>query len=369
MTKSYILAFIIALVAVLWIGSSFIIPPAEDEGGQQNTTQSDMANVPAGTSPDDRVKAILRVRVETVGPQEYQKKISLSGRAIAERQVVLRAEAEGQVINVIRDEGEAVSKGDAIVAIDVRERRERVNEAEELVKQRKIEFEAAQKLIKQGYASEVRLAQAQSAYESAQAALTRARIQLEKTTIEAPFDGVLGQRYVDIGDYLRVGDQVTEIVDLDPLKVRVFVNENEVLQIAEGQSAKLRFAGGAMREGVVTYVAPAADTESRTFQVNVEVENGQSPLPAGLTAQVEISVSSKAAYNFKPSSMTLNDAGDVGVKIVNADNKIEFIPIKVIDDSTDSVWVTGLQGRVRVVTVGQDFVVPGQTVEAVEGES
>lgn len=369
MTKSYILALVIAVIAVLWIGSGYILPLNNDDSSSGNSQSSNTNEaIPDDATADEKAKAITRVRVETVSPQNYEKKITLSGRSVAARQVTLRAETEGQVIAVITDEGEEVSKGDNIVSIDVRERRERLSEAEELVKQRKIEFEAAQKLMKQGFASDVRLAQAQSAYESSLAAMTRARIELEKTTIQAPFDGVLGRRYVDVGDYLRIGDQVSQIVDLDPLEVRVFVNENEVLQIVEGQSAMLQFSGNERRQGVVTYVAPAADMDSRTFQVNVEVENKENPLPAGLTAQVEIAVASKSAYNIKPSSLTLNDAGDVGVKTVGDSDEVAFIPVTVIDDNPQSLWITGLNGDVRVVTVGKDFIIPGQIVEAVEGE-
>ena len=358
MKKSYLIALIIALIAILWIGSKAVIPNGlSDQDLIENTDE---------TTPES--KNPMKVSVKTVEPQNYIERISASGRSAASRNVTLRAEAEGQVVAVIANEGEAISTGQKILNVDVRERRERVREAQELVKQRQIEFEATQKLIKQGYASNVRLAQTQSAYESARALLKRAQIELEKTTIIAPFDGVLGKRYVDVGDYLRIGDEITDIIDLDPLEVTVFVNEKEVLQLHAGNDVELNFSSGEKRKGKVVYVSPVADESSRTFRVDIRFDNDMNTLPAGLTVQVNIAVANKKAYQIPSSILTLNDAGDVGIKIIADQNKVEFAPVTIIDDTRTLMWVTGLKGSVRVVTVGQDFVVPGQIVEAIESE-
>ena len=96
------------------------------------------------------------------------------------------------------------------------------------------------------------------------------------------------------------------------------------------------------------------------------MDNVENPLPAGLTAQVDITVESKNAFQIKPSIMTLGDDGRVGVKIVNGEDKIEFKSIAIIEDKPDYLWVSGLNDGDRVVIVGQDFVAPEQVVEAVE---
>jgi len=357
MNKSYLLAIIIAVVTLVWVGSGFFM-------------KSDSENNPteAEKSTEVKPKEATRVRVRTLEAKDYDKKIVLNGRSQASKNVTLRAEADGQVIEILREEGEAITKGQQIIKIDIQERKERVREARELVKQRQIEFEAAQKLIKQGFASNVRLAQTQSAYESARAGLKASEINLEKTTIVAPFDGILGQRFVDIGDYVRVGDSVSRIVDLNPLEVAVSVNEKEVVQIKKGDNAILKFAGGEKRDGLVTFISPAADEESRTFRVDVAFDNSENTLPAGLTAQVEISIKSNQAMQIPPSIITLNDAGAVGVKIVNADNKIEFKEITIVEDTPEFLWITALDNQTRVVIVGQDFVSQGQDVNAVEEE-
>ena len=356
MKKSYFIAIIITILAVLWIGSGLIVPL--DDGGDKVTEEHGVT----GSDKDD----IMRVQVETISPQEYTKTITSNGRSQASKDIIVRAEAEGLVTTVIANDGDEILKDAEIVKIDVREKHERVREARELVKQHKIEYDAAKKLIKQGFASDVRLAQTQSSYEAARASLTRAQIDLDKTVVKAPFDGILGKRSVDVGDYVKIGESLTELFDLTPLEIAVFLNEKEIVQIRKGNKATLKFTNGEVRGGLVKYISPSADKDTRTFRVEVEIDNEEGTLPAGLTAQIEIDVKSKQAYKIPPSILTLNDAGSVGVKIVTDDNKVEFVPVKIVNDSPDLMWVTGLTGTARVVTVGQDFLIPGQIVEPVE---
>lgn len=309
---------------------------------------------------------LMKVQVRKITFEPYTKKITLNGRSEASKNVTIRAETEGQIIEVLRDQGDAITKGAQIVKINIQERSVRVRESSELVKQRKIEYDAARKLIKQGFASDVRLAQTQSAYESARASLKRAQIDLGKTTVSAPFDGILGRRHVDVGDYVRVGDEITDIVDLSPLKIAVFVNEKEVVQLKKNNPAMLKFAGGEKRQGIVSFIAPAADMQSRTFRVEIEMDNTENQLPAGLTAQVDIEVLSKQAAKIPPSILTLNDDGAVGVKIIDNEGKAEFKAVEILEDTADHIWIKGLDDGARVVMVGQDFIISGQIVEAVE---
>jgi multidrug efflux system membrane fusion protein len=353
MKKSYLLAFIIAVVVALWIGSGFFLE-----------TDPSRQEIPVETANEKN--DLMRVQVKTIAFEPYIKKISVNGRSEASKDVTLRAEAEGQIVEILHDQGQTIARGEQIVKIDIREKSERVREARELVKQRRIEYEAAKKLIKQGFASDVRLAQTQSAFESARASLKRAEIDLEKTTVVAPFDGVLGQRHVDVGDYVSFGDAITDIVDLDPLKIVVFVNENEIVQLQKGNRAMIKFPAIEPRQGEVKFIAPSANRDTRTFRVEIQMDNTEDPLPAGLTAQVDIDVLSKQATKIPPSILTLNDDGDVGVKVIDGENKARFTAIDIIEDTPEYLWVTGLDEGARVVMVGQNFLVPGQEVEPVE---
>jgi multidrug efflux system membrane fusion protein len=352
MKKSYIIAAAILILASLWIGSGFL----GDQTHEQAATETP-------ETVADQPSELMKVRVINSVAQNYKKNIRLNGRSQPSKNITLSAEAEGQIIEILADEGETVIQGTEIIKIDVREREERVREAAELVKQRQIEYNAAQKLIKQGYSSDVRLAQTRSALESARASLTRAELALQKTVITAPFDGVLGERHVDIGDFVSIGTALSNMVDLNPLEVTIFVNEKDVVQIQEGDAASVRFSNGAIIDGVITFIAPAADEQSRTFKVDVELPNDDNNLRAGLTAEVTIETIDKLAHKISPAILTLNDAGDVGVKTVTNDNIVQFTPITIIADEPTHMWVSGLPDQVKIITVGQDFVLDGQKVD------
>jgi len=176
---------------------------------------------------------------------------------------------------------------------------------------------------------------------------------------------VLSKRYVDIGDYVRIGDPVTGLVDLDPLEVTIFVNEKDVVQLEKGNEANLRFSGGETRMGKVSYIAPAGDADSRTFRIDVEMDNVENPLPAGLTAEVRIAVKTKKAHKISPAILTLDDEGQVGVKMVDQSNKVVFTPVEIIADEPSAMWITGLSDTAKIIVVGQDFVSNGQQVDPV----
>src|SRR5690606_10373255 len=125
----------------------------------------------------------------------------------------------GQVVELLADKGQAVKTDQVIARIDRKDRLARVSEARELVNQRTIEFNAAQSLEKDGFYSRTRLAQAAADLESARAQLKLAQINLGKSDVKAPFDGVIGDRMVDVGDYATVGMTLFRILDLDPLKL------------------------------------------------------------------------------------------------------------------------------------------------------
>lgn len=352
MQKSYLLATVILLIALLWVGSGLVFSGSDEKQTAEETT----------VSSDN---GTMKVRVMDSQAVDHQKTVSVNGRTKPSKDVVLRAETEGQITDILVDEGVVVEAGTAIIAIDIREREEVLREAQERVRQREIEYNAAQKLMKQGYSSDVQVAQAQSALESARATLTRARIDLEKTKITAPFDGVLGERSVDIGDYVQGGDQVTRLVALDPLEVTLYVNEKDVMHISVGDRADIRFAEAEARTGVVSYIAPTADDKTRTFRVDVRMENADYAVPGGLTASVSMIVHEERAHKVSPAILTLNDAGDVGVKIVNDQKKVRFIPVRILTDEPSAMWIAGLPDHVQIITVGQDFVVDGQSVEPV----
>ncbi|MHC4139697.1 MAG: efflux RND transporter periplasmic adaptor subunit, partial [Planctomycetota bacterium] len=195
--------------------------------------------------------------------------------------------------------------------------------------------------------------------------LTKAIIAQENTKIKAPFKGLIYDQMIEVGDYVSVSDTIFTIVDMDPIELVVFISERNISNIRLEQEASAEFYNGDTVTGKVSYIASVADQATRTFRVEISTPNPDYSIKDGLTAKVRISVEEKKAHKISPSVLSLNDVGQIGVKIVNAQNKVQFVPVTILSDTSDYMWVLGLPDNVRLITVGQDFVSHGQTVRPV----
>ena len=117
--------------------------------------------------------------------------------------------------------------------------------------------------------------------------------------------------------------------------------------------------------GRIRYVAPVADEGTRTFGVELEVDNQDRALRAGGTAELRIPAESVLAHRVSPSLLTLDDAGNVGVKIVNDAGKVEFIVADIALSTNEGVWLAGLPETATIITVGQGYVASGSAAVAV----
>jgi multidrug efflux system membrane fusion protein len=298
----------------------------------------------------------------------YTDKVLVTGRTQASRTVRLKAEIGGLVERLEKQEGDAAAQGDILAVLEVRDRAARVAEARERADQRRIEYDAARKLEDKGFNSKVRRAQALADLESARAALKQAEIELEKTKIKAPFDGIVSDQAVEAGGYLAEGDPLFTIVDLDPVELTGFVSERQIQDIAPDSFVQAEFLDGGTLEGRMTYIAPAADEQTRTFRIVVSAPNPDLRVKDGLTAKLRIPSKKKQAYRISPSILSLDDQGRIGVKIVDPEDIVRFQPVTILSSTPEAMWIGGLPDTVRIITVGQDFVIPGQAVEPVESE-
>ena len=114
---------------------------------------------------------------------------------------------------------------------------------------------------------------------------------------------------------------------------------------------------------MLTFIGKQSDPVTRTYPVEITVENSDYSLRSGLTTTLRVAVDEVPAHRLSPALFTLDDSGQMGVRIVGDDNIVEFHTVSVIEDSPQGVWVTGLPETTRLITVGQEFVLQGQVVE------
>lgn len=343
---SYLAAAAIVAVCVVWVGSGLI-------GGHA-----------APPPKADAAARPVRVGVRDSVAQPVTARIVLTGTSKSNRSVVLRAETKGRVAAVLATRGDRLKAGAPIVRLAMDDRAARLAQAESLLAQREIEYAASSKLSDKAFASRIQLATAKAARDAAAAEAAAARLDIARTEIRAPFAGVLNDRPVEVGDYLAVEGPVGTLVELDPLKVSLQVTETAIAKVKTGAVAELTLPGGARRDGVVTYVGAVAAAATRTFTVEVEFANPDGAFAEGMTVEAALPLGRTVAHLVSPAVLTLSADGRVGVKTVDAKDTVEFHPAELVREDEHGLWIGGLPQSVRLITVGQDFVGEGQTVEA-----
>ncbi|GAB2687181.1 hypothetical protein GCM10027170_18000 [Aliiglaciecola aliphaticivorans] len=233
------------------------------------------------------------------------------------------------------------------------------------MKQRQIELEAAQSLGKKGFQSQSALAQADANVELAKAEIERLELAITKTTIVAPFDGVLNRREVEVGDLLRDGDTIATVIDLDPLIISADVTENWIQKIYLGQPAHGRLTTEQTVAGKIRYISSVSNQGTNTFNLEVAVPNPERTLLAGMSTELKIPLRQERAIKITPAVMALDEEGNLGVKIVEGET-VKFVPIDIVKSDSQGVWLTGLGEQARIITRGQGFVRDGDKVEIVE---
>lgn len=360
---SILIAVALAAAASAWIYSGQM---EEDPfAGALPAEESESAEAPAAAPAE---KTLPEVRVAESSASPHRAILIYTGRTEADRRATLRAETEGRVIEVAVDESQRVEKGAVIVKLAANDRYAILKQAQSLVRQREIEFDAAKRLAGKGYQTETARAQAEANLSSAEASLEQIRVDLARTTLEAPFAGTIESRAVEVGDYVQRGDDIAVLADFDPIVVTIQVAEKEISRVEDGVMAEIELISGARLTGIVSRVATSADPNTRTFEVELEVANGDATLLDGMTAKVLLPAQQVMAHRITPALLTLNTEGEVGVKTIDAENRVVFHAIEIVEDTAGAMWVSGLPQTATLITVGQAFVAPGALVKPVEDD-
>ncbi len=296
--------------------------------------------------------------------QNHQSTVTITGQTKFDRSVTVRAETFGQVTKINMEESFPIKKGKLIAQLEIEDRGAQIKKAKALLKQREIQFEAATKLAKKGFNSQIKKSEAEANLESAKTSLRVAEINYSNTSMKSPFSGIVQVQHVEIGDYVQKGDPIATILDMDPIYIVAYVSEKEINTVEQGSLSTVKLIDGAELEGIVSHISPIALETTRSFKVEVEVPNEGGKIRSGLTASVSLPLGSKNAHLISPALLTLNNSGQVGVKYLDEKDIVHFNLVTIIEDTEKGIWVDGLPSAIRIIAVGQEFVNEGAKVIA-----
>lgn len=388
-------------------------------------TTAEASSVQIETEDDAPDGASVSVVVLKSAAKVVDNGVILRGRTEAARQVEVRAETSGLVISEPLRRGSFVEAGDLLCRLDpgtravsLAEAEARLAEAEARVPEAQaglpaaqaslqeakarlaeaqINDNAAERLSEGGFASETRVASTRAAVQAAQAgviaaesgvesaqsgiAAAKAGVQsaqagiaavqkdIDRLEIHAPFGGILESDTAELGALVQAGSLCATVIQLNPIKLVGFVPETLVDRVSVGANAGARLASGREIVGKVTFLSRSADPTTRTFRVEVQVDNADLSIRDGQTAEILIQAPGEAAHLIPQSALTLDDDGRLGVRLVDADSRAAFTPVSVLRDTNTGIWVSGLAEQAEIIVVGQEFVTDGVPVRVTYRET
>jgi multidrug efflux system membrane fusion protein len=349
---SRILSVALVVGAVAWIMSGSFGRDAEE--GSPDTEA--LVEEPA---------KLQRVAVRAASSQAHRRHAILSCVTEAENRAVAVARGAGVILELTVTRGDAVKAGDIIAQISDEGRSAAVLQAEALLAQQLADLQANKTLIERGNSPRNRLPGLEAAVAAGRAAVAAAEAEANRSIVRSPIDGLVDSVPAQIGQAVQVGMAVAEIVAPEPMLAVGAVAEGRRSSVSKGQEAIIRFIDGSEIIGSVKFVGLSADRATRTYPVEAIVDNPGAAIADGVTCEMAVALEPVEATKVPRSALIFSDEGYLGLRIADDDSRVVFVPVELVDDTGQFIWVSGLPATAQVIVTGQDFVKNGDEVEPV----
>ena len=354
-----------AAIAVL-IASAAWIATGEfsSVGGAASQDDGQAPKQEAATPP----KPLRTVGVINPSRVDHARAILLSGRTEADKRADLATRAAGIIDDLPFRQGQRVEAGDVILRLDAEDKLAAVETARQLVTQREAEAAATERLLKSGTVGKLQGDTARTALLQARSGLEMAEAELGRLEVKAPFTGLIDRVMVEQGASIQPGSPVATLISLDPVIASGEVSERNLGSVRIGDKAEVRLVNGQSAEGTISYISRDATAATRTYRIEVAVPNPDFAIPAGMTAEIVLRTTPVESVTLPRSVVTLSHEGDLGIRAVDADNKVTFHPIDLVDDTPEGLVLGGIPADARIIVQGQEFVTEGEAVKAVAAD-
>lgn len=309
-----------------------------------------------------------RVETRVFTAERFQPEQLVQGQLEPDREVEVRGQTAGSLLERVVEEGDQVKGGDLLIRLDQEDRPAQLRRAEADLSLQEAELRAGESLFKRGLMSETEFMQLQAAVEAARAERDASSVQLDYTQVRAPFDGIVDQLVLEEGDYVQIGQSLAILVDVSVLKLTAYIPQQQVSPLRPGQPVEATLLDGSTLPGVLKFISSRADSSTRSFRVEARIDNPDHQRIAGASATMSIQLPERQAHRLSPALMVLNDRGQLSVKMVNADHRVELLPVDILSFDSGGIWVGGLPQEVELITLGGGFYSEGDQVTPVRAE-
>ncbi|MGB1237613.1 MAG: efflux RND transporter periplasmic adaptor subunit [Pseudomonadales bacterium] len=347
MNKSVLMAGAVVVALGVWMSS----------GSESHADSSASKETAAEKKP------LMKVSVLESSLQDVERYVTVQGQVEANRSIDLKVEIEGRVKAIDVALGQRVGAETTILALAEDYRLKQLSEAKAVLRQRTSDYSASLKLKKRGLLAQNQLIADQAAVETARAQLALIQHEVDNAVLKAPFAGVLNAKLVELGDYVQKGNVVGTLVDDEQLKVTGQVPQKNIAGLKLNQTVQVTLSNGDVREGVLSFISRVGDAQSRSYRVEVTLDNARHERLIGLTATLRLPLGQERGHLLPNSVLGLSANGDLEVKVIDDANIVTTVAVQMIRTAENGFWLKGLGDQVRVVTIGKDFVTTGEQVD------
>ena len=363
-----IAAFVVLAASAAWVvtGEFSSVGSAANETSAPPAQTQDTAPAPQQQeAPARELKTVAVIDPPFIA---HNRAIRISGQTEADKKAQIATRAAGIIAELPVSQGDPVDEGDLILSLDNEGKAAAVDSARAVLAQREKEFEASERLARQGSLPKLQLETARSALATARSQLEQAEAELSRFELRAPFSGIVDKVQVELGSSVQQGAPVATLLSLDPVIAAGEVSERDLGFIETGDKAEVRLISGQTVEGAIRYVSRQASDATRTFPVEIAIPNPDRAIPAGMTAEITLRTDPVKAVKLPRSVVTLSETGDLGVRVAHADGTAGFVPIDLIDDTPEGLVLAGIPEDARIIVAGQDLVRDGERINAVPAD-
>ncbi len=346
------MSILVLVVLVVWLAT-----------GEIRTAESK-----APEAQDQSETELPTVQVQLRHGSTFEPAVRLQGQVEAWRRVEVNARVSGVVEELSVALGDKVAQGNRLLVLSEDDRPAAVAGAQARVRQLEADLAAVNRLRSDQLVSQSEKLRLEAELAAARSQLRQASLAQSYLEPKAPFDGVINARHVEAGTLVQAGEPLFELVQIDPLKVSGFVPQQQVGQLALGQPVAVALLDGRELEGELTFIASAADPQTRSFRIEAQVHNPDQLRIAGGSASLHIRQPATEALFVSPALLSLGPAGRPGILHVAEDNRVVFSQVNLLSISTEGAWVSGIDFPVNLITRGAGFVAHGQEVNPVPVE-
>lgn len=304
--------------------------------------------------------------VAPVSEQQLEEKIFLVGSLEAIEEIDLVSEIDARVIEINFEEGEFVSKGRVLIRLDARKLQAAVSEMQARFNLAKANLERSETLLNRETISQQDYDQAEAEFDAARALLQLAEERLDDATISAPFDGVMTERLISLGQYMSRGQALASLVVVNPLEVQFNVPERYIGQLQMDQEIEITVEAypGELFGGNVIFISPRVDRNTRTVLVKAQIANADRRLKPGMFGNLELIFKAREAALVIPEAAISYSSDQASVVVMNNEDKAEFREVEVgIRLAGEAEILEGLSDGERVVVEGYQKMRPGSRIQ------